>query len=226
MALNSRGELFVWGSSTNSYTGQTPVAISGGFNPHSSHIDEDYLDYPVKVGTKSNWVTCDHINNFYLALDSEGYVWAWGDSYYGSCGWLDTSQYDIQTAGVHPRYVPGGSIALIPTRLEGYQWLAVKSGQYHTLLQSTDKSLWTLGLNDNASFGNTTIYPDGFKAYTPVEMTWVPGPVKLFSANTDVNAIVTESNEIWVWGDYSWTIGRILEPLQLTTFYSAWNKRN
>ena len=218
MALNNRGELFVWGESSNSYTGQEPVPSGAGFNPHISHTyttGSNYVDYLVKVGTKSDWVTCDHINRFYLALDSEGYMWAWGGSYYGSCGWPEDVKHKQQVAGTLPRYVSGGDISLIPSRLEGHQWIALASGEYHTLLQKADKSLWALGLNDNGSFGTTTVYPDGFKAYTPVEMTWLPGPVKLFTANTDVNAIVTESNEIWAWGDYSWTGGPPLTPIQL-----------
>lgn len=218
MALNNRGEIFVWGASSYEYTGQAPVPSGAGFNPSIYHTDPSgscYLDFLVKVGTKSDWVTCDHIDNFYLALDSEGYMWAWGDSYLGSCGWTDTSKYDKQVSGSNPAYLPGGSIALTPTRLEGHQWIALASGQYHTLLQRADKSLWALGLNDNGSFGTTTVYPDGYKAYTPVQMTWLPGPVKLFAANTDVNVVVLENNEVWAWGDYSWTGGSPLTPIQL-----------
>lgn len=216
VAVDNYGRLYTWGAVYWSYTGQTPVPVDGTpyYLPNpiaSAGGDRTEVQRPTQVGTKSDWVRADVTFDKYMALDSLGYIYVWGvvESFYGTDEHPDLFDWN----GTTNRYEPPGWEALIPTRHDSHTWESFSLGAYHALLQKADKSLWIWGENiDGTTFG-TPAYLEGDFTDGPVELTWIPGPVKLYAADYAASVIVTESNEIWIWGT---CLNLYYEPTQLT----------
>jgi alpha-tubulin suppressor-like RCC1 family protein len=212
MAIDNAGRVYAWGATSYGYSGQTPISITGTSNfwrhPDTYYETATPGNYhpatlkPIQVGTKSDFVKCRMGEDFYTALDSEGYLWGWGMPWsFGLGGWNDTAQY---TGNGYPPtpFTPGGRHAITPQRLFDVVWKDFINGQYHMIAIKPDGSLWIWGKNlDGTTFGNNT-YAEDYVSLVPIEMTWVPGPVKLVAAYWSVTAIVTESNQIWIWGEW------------------------
>lgn len=225
MAIDNVGRMYAWGDSYFAYQGQTPVVVPAtpNFTRHPATFRvspvASYLPYPYQIGyPKSDWVDCQTIEYLHMALDASGHLYAVGDdgtgpSVFGRGGWAATSKYNIST-GV--TFVPGGEQAIVMTLVNDQQWERFVLGHYHVLAQKADKSLWIWGKNlDNATYGSLSYVVD-YVSITPIEMTWVPGPVKCFDAAYSVTAIVTESNQVYAWGDWANTaIGLEQIPVQI-----------
>jgi len=208
MAIDNSGRLYTWGSSSSQYGGQTCTPIESTLNflrhPATWRSSDGYMAmvYPYQVGTKGNWVKCEHLEYVYVAMDASGYLYAWGeDDDYGRGGWALGSQYTGTGKPASP-FIPGGEQAITPQLINDVQWKDFAAGQYHMLGLKPNGTLWIWGTNlDTVTYGDVS-YPDEYVSLVPIEMTWVPGPVKLVSANYSVSAVVTESNQIYAWGEW------------------------
>lgn len=213
IALDNRGRIFTWGGSNHngSSTGQTPIPIGGedaflmnpAINTDLSSSGNSML-YPYQVGTKFDWIKVAASESTYIAIDAAGSLYGWGASAYGITGIeVDTGYYFNGTLDKWER--PGNTL-IVPTLINSQQWTDFALGWYHILAQKADKSLWIWGTNlSNATYGTLT-YADDYLSAVPIQMTWLPAsPVKLFDADYSVSVIVTEANQVYIWGDYAWT---------------------
>lgn len=229
MVIDNRGRIYTWGATSDGYGGQTPIAVpaTSNFVRHDGTYYETATagSYqgatlkPIQVGVKSDWVKCDNIGDFFLALDSDGYLWGWGEPYdYGLGGWLETAQYN-GPGYPNASFIPGGSQAIIPQLLFDTQWKDFAAGQYHIVAIKPDGSLWVWGTNlDGTTFGDAS-YVEDYISLVPIEMTWVPGTIKLVAAYWSVTAAVNTDNEVWIWGEWwisEWGVnGSVATPMQL-----------
>jgi alpha-tubulin suppressor-like RCC1 family protein len=209
MAIDNRGRLYTWGSSSWQYGGQTPVLIDSGPNYFRHEATYRHSDgyqamvYPYQVGTKNNWMKCDHLEYIYVALDADGYLYAWGeDDTFGRGGWALASQYSGSGRPPSNPFIPGGEQAIVPQLINNVVWKDFAAGQYHMLGLKADGTLWIWGKNLDALTYGDAGYAEDYVSRTPIQVTWVPGPIKLISAHYSVNAVVTESNQIYTWGNW------------------------
>ena len=134
IAIDSEGYLWAWGDNSFGKLGL------GVIEP--SH----FRATPTKVGTKTwSQVACG--DNHTEAIDSEGYLWAWGLNSHGQLG------------------LSGNASVATPTQVETKTWSQVACGVKHTVAIDSDGHLWAWGLNDSGQLGLGFSEPSYFKPY-------------------------------------------------------------
>lgn len=223
-AIDNQGRLFTWGAATQwGASGTTPIPIAGtpNFSPNPAiYYDPLYWDgtnthmlHPYQVGTKSDWIKVIASEYTYMAIDSEGKLYCWGEGFYGNGGWERDEQYDFDDP--NNIWQAGGSIAIIPTLVNNDVWKDFALGWYHVLAQKSDGTLWIWGENNDDDYGSAT-YPDNFISRVPIQMTWLPANIKLFDCDWGSNIIVTADDQVYVWGtNYELYPTPTLKPLTL-----------
>jgi alpha-tubulin suppressor-like RCC1 family protein len=83
LALKSNGSLWAWGLNDAGQLGLGDVTAS--------------VDSPTRVGVAHDWATIACGQDFSLALQKDGSLWAWGDNGFGQLGLGDTRQRDVPT---------------------------------------------------------------------------------------------------------------------------------
>lgn len=217
LAIDNRGRIYTWGTCSYVYTGQTPLPIAGGEyarNPAIENHGSYMMTYPYQVGNRSDWKKANIYERQFMALDSDGYLWAWSDGTYGMGGWDDTDQYEEYVTN---KYRLGGRIALVPTKVNNAQWIDFSMGYTHIVALGADRRAYVWGTNfDGYQFGMAG-YASGFKSLTPLKITSVPDvPLKIALASGNNGLVVTESDQIYTWGAYSWGIENTPQPVSLT----------
>ena len=118
-AVGDDGSLWSWGSNEFSQIGD------GGFNVR---------EWPVRIGTDTDWESVAAGNGFTLALRTDGSLWAWGNNANGRTGL-------------------GMADAIIsePTRVGTWtDWTHVSAGPAHATAVRANGTLWSWGANANA----------------------------------------------------------------------------
>lgn len=123
LVLTTDGELYAWGSNTN--------GLGDGVTTTS--------DQPIRVGTTGalagkTVVDISLQNNAAVVLASDGNLYAWGRGTYGALGEGATSNR------VHP-------VAVVMTPFAGRAISKIQSGSRHTLVLTTDNTLFAWGRN-------------------------------------------------------------------------------
>jgi len=83
-AINASGELWTWG---NNVHGQLGNGTTGG----------GYISSPERAGTATNWVSLSGGNAHFLAFNSDGGLYAWGNNDQGQLGLGDTEHRNAPT---------------------------------------------------------------------------------------------------------------------------------
>ena len=130
LAVNSNGELFVWGSN---WSGATGLGITSGNTL-----------VPTRIGTASNWTTVSAGNTHSLAMNAQGELWAWGSNWGGVTG-LGIAGDDTLT----PTRVGTAS-----------NWTTVSTACYHSLAINAQGELWAWGSNGYGATGLGTFSGD------------------------------------------------------------------
>lgn len=202
-AIDNQGRLFTWGNTGQSSTGQTPIPSGVNFLMHPAVFLAPTLEemrYPYQVGTKSDWVRVEAAEYLYMAIDAEGVLWAWGEGFAGQGGWDVTDQYVWNRTT--DRWEPNNTVAIVPQLVDAGPWEDFALGWYHVVGLKADNSLWIWGTNYDNTFGDPG-YTPGQVSLVPIEVTWIPEGVKLVSADYSVTAIVTVTDKVYVWGDFT-----------------------
>ena len=159
--------LVAWGRSAPS--GYPDYGLGLDFNPYT--IDS----WPVALATKE-WASFSGGGGYVLAIDTEGYLWAWGVNNYGKLGvgdtttryepvqvgsskWLQVSTSLVISAGIDESgklfsWGRGiGSDKYVPTLLDSGPWKKVVCRPGGILAIKADDSLWVIGLNSSGQLG-------------------------------------------------------------------------
>ncbi len=132
----------IWGWGDNTEHQLTSAIIDPGENTA-------YIDKPSPLtmlddsySRKEDWVDIVSANNHVIALDVNGYLYAWGSNSHGQLG-----------LG-HANSVLSATKLALPNDL-GTKWRAVSTSDTHTLAIDTDGKLWAWGSNSNSQLGYT-----------------------------------------------------------------------
>lgn len=184
LALDSQGNVWAFGSNSCGELGL------GDYDRRSSPTQVTGLDGNVRRFTKVSAGSC-----FSLALDSEGYVWAWGDN---SKGLLGIGGGDLER--LEPVRVAGGE--------QGVSYLknivSISAGQEHALAVDSLGRVWAWGVNESGRLGTG----DYISSSTPVEVFGLWGHQIVEAVAGDLNnytsahSLALDSDGyVWAWGN-------------------------
>jgi len=174
---------------------------SHGEFANSGNRQGDYYYTTVNVDSNAQYTNVFAGAYSSFALDSYGYLYAWGMNNYGQLG------FDSSGANVLDITNVAGEIG------EDYRWKTIAPGYYHTLGIQIDGSLWAWGKNNDGQLGNGST----------VNVT--NGPVRIgtdewvsISVGTSHSVGVKADGTLWMWGkDTGSSIGDSTTPQQLGT---------
>lgn len=136
VALKNDGSLWTWGLNSH---GELGTGWPGGERDFTAHSN------PTQVGSASTWVAINAWGYHTLALNSDGSLWAWGDTSDGQSG---------VTPDFGPTAGPEGEYQVTPRRVGvGDEWVALGSGLFHSLAIRADGTLWSFGSNASGELG-------------------------------------------------------------------------
>lgn len=166
LALKNDGTVWAWGYN---YTG----CIGDG----SSGAGSDKL-VPVKVSNISNVIDIDAGNNYSLALDNNGYLWSWGDNYYGELGTGNTTELHTPTQ--------------VQTNV-----IDIAAGKIFSLLLKNDSTVWACGSNDAGQLGNGQILWAAHPNFTQVLGI---NKVRYIASGSAHSLAIKNDGTAWAWG--------------------------
>jgi hypothetical protein len=105
---------------------------------------------PVLIDADTRWVSIAAADYHSAAVKSDGTLWTWGWNGHGQLG-DGTTNYDGITT---PQKVVSDDT-----------WIAVSTGEYHTVAMKSDGAVWAWGENGNGQLGDGTTTD----SYTPVQ---------------------------------------------------------
>jgi alpha-tubulin suppressor-like RCC1 family protein len=135
MAIKTDGTLWGWGANWNGHLGQNSIG-NGGSGPA-------YHGYssPVQIpGTTWKDIAMTHENDGgYVAIKTDGTMWAWGNGSTGQLGLNSTTKFSS------------------PVQIPGTTWDIVDGiGAAGATARKTDGTLWTWGNSSYGGLGNNT----------------------------------------------------------------------
>lgn len=132
LALMSDGTVWTWGGNLSGYMG---VGTSCNYSTQANCSFTTPVQVPGLTAITALAGGGDHS----MALDSSGYVWSWGDNYFGAVGDGTTST------------------RLSPVRLNLPQMTAIAAGDGFSMALDVNGYVWTWGYNDYGQLGNGSI---------------------------------------------------------------------
>jgi alpha-tubulin suppressor-like RCC1 family protein len=178
LALRGDGTVWVWGD--NAY-GELGLVQSD----YNAHI------IPTQVHGLTNIVGIAAGYSHYLALKSDGTVWAWGYNYSGQLG--DGTNTD--------RMLPVQ--VTDPTDSTGYLTgvTAITAGWYHSMALKNDESVLTWGNNANGQLGDGTLLNrlTPIKVLEPSGINYLSG-VSAITGDVDHSLVVMKDGTVFTWG--------------------------
>jgi len=166
-AIKTDGTLWTWG--TNSY---------GQLGHNTVYVNRSS---PTQVGSGTNWSKVCNLAYVFLAIKTDGTLWAWGINNHGQLGLNDTVNRSS------------------PTQIgTGTNWskLPVGGNYFFSAAIKTDGTLWTWGNNINGQLGqNDRVYRS-----SPTQIgtgtNW-----KIFAGGGAFNSTAIKTDgTLWTWG--------------------------
>jgi alpha-tubulin suppressor-like RCC1 family protein len=175
-AIKKDGTLWTWGANN---AGQLGLGDALGFNRSS----------PVQVGALTTWskLSAGSYDNgagsHFLAVKTDGTMWAWGQNTKGQLGQNDT---DSRSSPVQIGALTG--------------WAEVAAGVFSSLAVKTNGTLWSWGQNEQGQLGlGTANPPDGDDRSSPVQIGALTTWSKVAMSRLNAAAIKTNGT-LWMWG--------------------------
>jgi alpha-tubulin suppressor-like RCC1 family protein len=169
-AIKTDGTLWTWGFGGNGRLGNGATTGS--------------ISTPVTTfAGGTNWKQVSAGRDHISAIKTDGTLWIWGRSTYGTLG---------------NAVITGNTSTPVTTFSGGTNWKQVSSGAFHTAAVKTDGTLWTWGLGNSGQLGNASV-------------TNISTPVTTFSGGTNWKQVTTSSfsdhtaaiktdGTLWTWG--------------------------
>ena len=192
LALGSDGYVYAWGY--NDY-GQLGNNTKGGYSSVPVRVRDPGSPTDANKGLKAVQISAGAIHS--LAIDSDGYVYAWGSGSRGQLGSNTTSNSLVPVRVRDPANPDDTS--------KGLKAIQVSGGWRHSLAVGRDGYAYAWGLNNYGQLGNNT---KGGYSSVPVH---VRDPASPTDANKGLKAIqvsgggdhslaIGEDGNTWSWG--------------------------
>ncbi|MCL2586934.1 MAG: hypothetical protein FWE31_01695 [Firmicutes bacterium] len=179
-AITTNGQLWAWGSN---WWGRLGIGVEPSPNTGPGTI----VPFPVRVGTRSDWVTVagGGSSSATLAINAGGELWAWGSNWWGGTG-LGTDSGN----------------AIVPTRVgTASNWASISAAQGHSFAITTTGELWAWGRNEG---GRTGLGLDAGVTLVPTRVgtasNWARVSAQMDSVQHGRGIAITESGELFTWG--------------------------
>lgn len=130
IALNRSAPVQV--SFASVFNTSNPAVISTG------SYDNYYIESPIQIGT-SSWTSVSTGENFNLAINSSGLLFAWGYNAFGQVG--DNTTINRSS----------------PVQLSSLNsWTQISAGYSHSIVKNSNNNAYTFGSNSNGQLGDNT----------------------------------------------------------------------
>jgi alpha-tubulin suppressor-like RCC1 family protein len=192
-ALDSSGQVWTWGRNNEGQLGngedttnrQTPGKVVGENGS----------------GVLSDIIVLSSGRFHLLALDSKGFVWAWGIN-------------DYQQLGSNATGYPTVKYELAPVKVDGLDEqdghcvVKVAAGQHSSVAMKSDGSVWTWGRNNRGQLGineSSTSYTTDIPERVVCSATddYLEN-IYLISAQRNHAVVVDYDGNVWAWGENTW----------------------
>jgi alpha-tubulin suppressor-like RCC1 family protein len=168
-AIKNDGTLWSWGDN-DSTSGRKTVE-----NP--TVVDESS---PVQIGTRSNWKSVVGNQYHYIALNTLGELWTWGEGGNGVLGQITDN-------------LPKSSPVQIGTLKT---WVSASAGKYHSLAIKNDGTLWGWGYNIRGALGQDDVIPRSSPIQIGTGSNWL-----YTHGGQDFTFGIDRTGSFYAWGD-------------------------
>ena len=197
LAIDTAGELFSWGKNEK---GQLGWAGNANDQPFLRPVSTSFNSNPTAIDGKS-FVDVAAGDKFSLALDSEGNIYSWGANDQGQLG--DGSQDALSDTEAN--------LVVMPTLPAGVTFTSISAGKDFAVAVASNGHLYTWGAGEKMGIaGNPTDY------LVPTKLAFFDDkPVSQVASSTLHTVVLTQSGDIWVFGDasasseYAWGTGSV-----------------
>lgn len=169
IALQTDGTLWAWGS--NSF-GLLGLGSNGGTFPLT------------QIGSSNDWSENYSVSGHAVAVKTDGTLWTWGRNIYGQCGNGVSGQQAMVTA---------------PQQIGSETWLAVATGNSHSLAVKSDGTLWAWGNNIHNELGTVGTTMETIPVQVGSDQNWA----KVYAA-LDYSFAIKTDGSLWSWGSGSY----------------------
>lgn len=168
VGLKTDGTLWAWGTDSSGELAQG-VSLGG-------------TTTPLQIGSGTTWTSIDGGNNFFVALKSDGTLWAWG---------LNTASQIGQGATSTPINTP--------TQIgSSTDWVEARAGATWALGRKSNGTIWAWGDNQAGQAGNgvaSTTQPTLVPTQIGSGTDWVK-----IQAGGGAGAAIKSDGTLWMWG--------------------------
>jgi alpha-tubulin suppressor-like RCC1 family protein len=183
LALDTAGKVWAWGANSWGQLGYSPDPATTGYNSYAMTVQA-----PPQGGFIAKQIAAGGV--FSLALDDNGSVWAWGNSYGGQLGdGLPTNTINQMTQIPAQVVGQGGTGSILQ------QVKAIAAGGSHSLALLADGTVVSWGYNNYGQLGNDTVVSSSL----PVPVAGLSGVVAI-AAGLDHSLALKSNGTLWAWG--------------------------
>lgn len=182
-AVTTTGELWLWGVVDRALLDHDTPVLS------PARVDSLPSITSISIGGRDYG---DHI----VAVDASGWVWTWGNDFFGQLGRPGSEPHD---------FCPARECSRTPAVVPGLSGVtAVAAGENITMALRDDGSVWTWGRNYQTELGvaSSDMCPHMPCARTPVQVP-LAHPAIAIAINSDLwgsSQLVSTSNGVYGWG--------------------------
>jgi alpha-tubulin suppressor-like RCC1 family protein len=169
VAIKNDGTLWSWGSNDSTSgrrTVETPTVVNRSL--------------PVRIGTLSNWTSVVGNQYHYIALNTLGELWTWGEGGNGVLG---------QVTDTLAKSSPV-QIGTLKT------WVSASAGKYHSLAVKNDGTLWGWGYNFRGALGQDDLIPRSSPVQIGTGSNWL-----YTHGGQDFTFGIDRTGSFYAWGD-------------------------